>query len=172
MVRNSTNHGEVSIGDELWVATALLHREHPDQQDFTRHQIEDRIRRENIAGRFRPGVTPHIYLHAVANRPPKPGKLRMLFATSDDRRRLFRDGDPYDPARQGPTDHGGSRVAPDANQLPPRYRELLDWYFSAYSPRTVGPPVGDPILTLRGLGKAIWDEQPDEYVERLRAGWA
>ena len=171
MVRNSTGH-ELSIGDEVWVATALLHREHPDQPNFTRRQIEDRIRRENIVGRFRPGVTPHIYLHTVANRPPRPAKLRMLFAIAEDRRRLFRHGDPYDRDREGPTDRGGTRVTPDANQLPARYRELLDWYFSSYSPGAAGPQGGDPILALRGLGKTIWNEQPDEYVERLRAGWA
>ena len=33
-------------------------------------------------------------------------------------------------------------------------------------------PEQDPILELRGLGKAIWkDEHPDEYVRRLREGW-
>ena len=161
----------LSIGDEVWVATALLHRQHPDQPDFTRHEIEDRLRRENIVGRFRPGVTPHIYMHAVANRPPKPGKLRLLFATGDDRRRLFRAGDRYDPAREGPIEHGGTRVVPDAAQLPPRYRELIDWYFSEYSPSTPAAERGDPILALRGLGKAMWDERPDDYVERLRSGW-
>ena len=30
----------------------------------------------------------------------------------------------------------------------------------------------DPILSLRGLGKAVWaDEDPDAYVDRLREGW-
>ena len=37
---------------------------------------------------------------------------------------------------------------------------------------TVGKIEADPILSLRGLGKAIWaDEDPDAYVERLRDGW-
>jgi hypothetical protein len=49
---------------------------------------------------------------------------------------------------------------------------LIDWYFSEYSPKTTPPSLGrDPILALRGLGKAIWNETPDEYVQRLRAGW-
>ena len=31
---------------------------------------------------------------------------------------------------------------------------------------------GDPILSLRGLGKEIWqDEGADAYVKRLREGW-
>ena len=30
----------------------------------------------------------------------------------------------------------------------------------------------DPILALRGMGKAIWErEDADAYVERLRSGW-
>jgi len=30
----------------------------------------------------------------------------------------------------------------------------------------------DPILHLRGLGKEIWqDEEPDDYVRRLRESW-
>jgi hypothetical protein len=169
MVRNGRS--ELSIGDEVWIATARLHREHPEQPDFTRHQIEDRIRRDNIVGRFRPGVTPHIYLHAVANRPPNPGRLRILFATADDRRRLFRSGDTYDPARQGPTDQGGTRVVPDVAQLPLPYRELIDWYFASYSPRAEAGAQTDPILGLRGRGKGIWNEEPDAYVGRLRAGW-
>ena len=32
--------------------------------------------------------------------------------------------------------------------------------------------VDDPILALRGMGKAIWErEDADAYVERLRSGW-
>jgi hypothetical protein len=164
---------EITVGDELWVATALLHREHPDRTDFSTREIQDRVQRENLVGRVRPGVAPHLAVHAVANRPPNPGKLRLLFATGRDRRRLFRAGDPYDPARQGPTDHGGTRTVPYGADLPPRYRDLIDWYFSSYSPRTNNANgSGDPILRLRGMGKGTWDEAPDAYVQRQRADWS
>ena len=34
------------------------------------------------------------------------------------------------------------------------------------------PGETDPILSLRGTGKAIWaDEDADAYVERIREGW-
>ena len=167
---NGTN--QLTIGDEVWIATALLHREHPAQADFTRAQIEERVRSENIFGRFRAGVRPHIYVHAVANRPPNPGRLRMLFATGGDRRRLFRAGDPYHPDREGPADSGGRRVIPDREAIPQRYRDLVDWYLSAYSSGIPNGREVDPILALRGLGKSIWDEPADEYVQRLRADWA
>lgn len=168
----NSNTTELTVGDEVWIATALLHREHPERSDFTTHEIQDRVQRENVVGRVRRGVTPHVYLHAVANRPPNPGKLRLLFATGRDRRRLFRAGDPYDPARQGPTDRGGTRTVPDRANLPPRYHGLIDWYFSSYSPRITNGKSGDPILALRGLGKTTWDEAPDEYVQRQRAAWS
>ena len=160
----------IQVGDEVWIATALLHREHPERHDFTRAEIEERVRKEHLAGRFRPGVTPHIYLHCVANRPPNPRKLRMLTATSDDRRRLFRIGDEYDPGREGPIDRGGTRIVPERHALPEDYRYLVDWYFQTYSPPAANGSA-DPILGLRGLGREIWDEEPDAYVERVRAGW-
>ena len=162
---------DVQVGDEVWIATALLHRENPDRADFSRHEIEQRLRQEHVVDQFRPGVTPHIYLHCVANRPPNPRRLRMLTATDDDRRRLFRVGDPYDRGREGPLEHTGARIVPERASLPERYRPLIDWYFSTYSPAGRAPQQTDPILSLRGLGKGIWDEQPDEYVHRLRAGW-
>lgn len=162
---------DIQVGDEVWVACALLHRENPDQRDFTRAEIEHRLRKEHIAERFRAGVTPHIYLHCVANRPPNPRKLRMLTATSDDRRRLFRRGDAYDRGREGPIDRGGTRITPEGHSLPEAYRYLLDWYFSTYSPPATNGSA-DPILALRGLGREIWDEEPDAYVERVRAGWS
>lgn len=35
-----------------------------------------------------------------------------------------------------------------------------------------GSREADPILSLRGLGKAMWaSEEADAYVERLREGW-
>lgn len=52
----------------------------------------------------------------MANRPPNPGRLRMLFATGEDRRRLFQAGDQYHPDREGPEDKGGTRVIPIAKR--------------------------------------------------------
>lgn len=166
----------VTIGDEVWIATALLHREHPERDDFTVQEIEQRLRREGIAGGLRAGVRPHIYLHCVANREPNPNRARLLFATGKNRRRLFRRGDSYDPRREL------GREAPSRDDIPERYRFLLDWYLGEYSPnggaggaiaeQASAREEADPILRLRGLGKGLWrDEDPDEYVRRLREGW-
>lgn len=71
----------VSIADEVWIAAALLHREHPERDGFTARQ--------------RAGVATHASQHCVANRPSSPARLRLLFAISRSQCRLFRPGDAF-----------------------------------------------------------------------------
>ena len=155
----------ITLGDEVWIASALLHREHPDRSDFTVREIADQVRAEAAPGTVRPGILPHIYLHCVANYPPNPGRLCLLFATGKNTRRLFRPGDSRHPQRTG------GKTMPSREKLPERYRALLDWYLSQYVTQHQPDAEHDPILRLRGLGKEIWDEHPDHYVRRLREGW-
>src|SRR5689334_16404550 len=116
------------VADETWIATALLHIENPNSEDFTVAEIVERARRENITGHLRPGVYIHANTHAVANRPPQPSTLRMLFETAPNRRRLFRQGDESHAKREGKT-------KPEADQIPDQYRYLLDWYDSKFAPK-------------------------------------
>lgn len=156
----------VKVADEVWIATALLHRENPDREDFTVKEIKERARREAIQGYLRPGVYVHAFLHCVANKPPNPGRYRMLFATGKLRRRLFRNGDPYHPDREG------AKTIPSKDDIPADYHHLLDWYDTEYAPKGVNVDKTDPVLALRGLGKEIsTGEHPDDYVRRLREGW-
>ncbi|MCY4587396.1 MAG: hypothetical protein OXB98_15265 [Bryobacterales bacterium] len=155
----------IRVGDEVWIATALLHRENPDREDFEVQEIVERVGKLNLSGRLRGGVAPHAYLHCVANRPPKPNPYRMLYATGKSRRRLYRDGDPCHPERSG-------KVRPQRGEIPEEYRGLLDWYEKDYAQGAASDPRENPILSLWGVGKEIWrDEDPDEYVRRLREGW-
>ena len=153
------------IADEVWIATALLHRRHPDRDDFAVGEIVRQAEAEKVAdGPLRPGVQVHIYQHCVANKAPDSGRYRMLFETSKGRRRLFRPGDPCHPRRSAGKD------VPRDDEIPPAYRELIDWYRNEYAGG--GSREADPILSLRGLGKTMWaDEDADAYVERLREGW-
>jgi len=90
----------------------------------------------------------------------------MLYATGKLTRRLFRPGDSYHPAREG------GKIVPVPEEIPSQYRPLLDWYHEEYIRAAAHSPEQDSILALRGLGKEIWaDEDPDEYVRRLREGW-
>ena len=115
-------------------------------------------------GPLRPGVQVFAYLHGVANKAPNPGRDRILVETSKGRRRLFRPGDSYHPRR-------GGRAIPCADEIPAQYAELIHWYRREYVGE-IDRGTTDPILSLRGLGKAIWaGEAADAYVHRIREGW-
>lgn len=160
-----TTDQQPGVADEAWIATALLHREHPDRQDFTLQEIVRRA--AQIAGPepLRAGVRHHVSYHAVAQKRPNPGRHCLLFATARGRRRLFRPGDPRHPDRQG-------REVPRSDHLPPAYRSLIDWYRTVYTAEAGDAPP-DPILALRGAGRTLWaDEEADAYVSRLREGWS
>jgi hypothetical protein len=157
---------KVKVADEVWIAAALLQRERADATDFTIEEIVDRARREGLHQPLRPGVYVHVVQHCVANRPPNPGRYRMLFETSEGRRRLYRIGDSYHPDRKD------SKITPDSEDLPAEYAELLDWYHEWCAAARRNLAETDPLLQARGSGKHIWaDEHADEYVNRLRDGW-
>jgi hypothetical protein len=151
----------VKVADEVWIATALLHREHPEAADFSIDEIVGRVRQEGLHKPLRPVVS-----HCVANRAPNPGRYRMLFETLEGRRRLYRPSDPYHPSREG------SKMTPDMDELPSGYRDLLDWYRDWTEKAVEDLVKNDPLLQARGSGKHLWaDEHADEYVRRLREGW-
>ena len=157
---------QIKVADEVWVATALLHREHPRQTDFAIEEIMQRAAEEAGKHPLRPGVYVHIVQHCVANRPPNPGRYRMLFETSPGRRRLFRNADAYHPARER------AKTVPAREEMPPEHRDLLDWYKKWNQDSLEDKIKNDPLLALRGSGKELWaDEHADEYVRRLREGW-
>lgn len=116
----------VKVADEVWIATALLHKEHPTEEAFTVGQIVDRAYQEALHQPLRPGVQVHASQHCVANKRPNPGNYRMLYALPGGRRRLFRGGDDYHPYREG------GKITPSPDAVPPRYAKLIDWYHSTY----------------------------------------
>jgi len=156
----------IRVADQAWIATALLHREHPDRRDFSIEEIIQRARQEQWSPELPPGVKHHASFHAVANKEPNPADHRMLFATGRGTRRLYRPGDPAHPQRKG-------KIVPRRDQIPPRYHFLLEWYESEFAKAGLDQQASpDPILGLLGLGSEIWqDESPDGYVRRLREGW-
>ena len=157
----------IRVADEVWIAMASLHRSHPKRADFAIDEIVKQAETANVTGvaPLRPGVKVHVYLHCVANKPPNPGRYRMLLETSAGRRRLYRPGDPCHPRRMA-----GKHV-PKRGEIPECYRELIDWYVSGYAARA-GDKARDLVLALRGMGKQIWaNETADDYVHRQRSGW-
>jgi hypothetical protein len=158
---------EVLVADECWIALASLHRSKPQRASFSAQEILERLKQEKACPELRPGVPPHIYLHNVANLKPNSARYRMFYRLADGTYRLFRPGDDFDPTRRGKT-------CPDRMELPPRYRELLDWYEQEYCSSSLESlEESDPILGMVGVGKEIWaDEGGDAFVARERAGWS
>jgi hypothetical protein len=157
---------QLKVADEVWIAAALLHREKAECADFSIEEIVERARREALHEPLRPGVYVHVVQHCVANRPPNPGRYRMLVETSEGRRRLYRVGDSYHPQREG------GKLCPDPEEVPPAYVELLNWYKDWCEEAARNAAENDPLLQAQGSGKEIWaDEHADEYVRRLREGW-
>jgi hypothetical protein len=164
-VTGVANRSQLRVADEVWIATALLQRENPRKEDFAIEEIVERARSEHLSVPFRPGVYVHVVQHCVANRPPNPARYRMLFETSPGRRRLFRKGDIAHPGRDG-------KIVPDREAMPPSYSSLLTWYRQWFEAASEQSLKQDPLLTLRGDGKALWaNEHADEYVRRIREGW-
>jgi len=156
----------LKVADEVWIVTALLHREQPGRPDFTVEEIVERAKRAGLSRPLRPGFYVHVVQHCVANRPPNPGRYRMLFETAPGRRRLFRKGDSYHPEREG------AKMTPSREDLPLGYSGLLAWYGEWCSAAVNNAPKADPLLLLRGSGKQLWaGEHADDYVRRLREGW-
>jgi hypothetical protein len=157
---------KVKVADEVWIIVALLHSEQPHRNDFAVDEIMQRVHEEKLTETLRPGVYVHVIQHCVANRPPNPGRYRILFETSWGHRRLFRPGDTYHPAREG------GKIIPSREDLPERCRGLLNWY-QEWSTRSVREATErDPLLQLRGSGRFLWaKEHADDYVRRLREGW-
>ena len=154
------------VADEVWIAVALLHREHPDRSDFSIDEIVARAQRENIHGSLRPGVYVHTVQHCVANRPPNPARYRMLLETAPGRRRIFRMGDSYYPGREG------GKITPVANDMPHGYSSLLSWYAEWCQATAKSEVLRDPLLSLAGSGRHLWaEEHADDYVRRLRESW-
>lgn len=115
----------IKIADVAWIATALLHHERPEAQDFSRKEILKRAH-EEFPEDMRPGVAAHVSFHSVASKPPQRNRIRMLHETAHGRRRLYRPGDPAHAGRTG-------KSHPIRDEIPAKYHYLIDWYVNEYS---------------------------------------
>lgn len=152
----------LKAADAVWVATSLLHQRNPSRASFQVAEIVAEVRALELTDRDEGSIYVHANQHCVATRKPNPAKLKMLVETAGGERRLFREGDAFHHGRDG-------RIAPKASDLSEEYRGLLDWYQRwCAEPRHVGTRI-DPLLALRGSGRALWaNEHADAYLENLR----
>lgn len=117
----------LKIADLVWVAMALLHREHPERTDFSKKEIQERAMQEDAETAARPGISLHISTHCVASKSASPAKHKMLTRTRAGRRRLYREGDDTHADRQ----RGATCPLPE--DLPEKYQSLIDWYRTEYN---------------------------------------
>jgi hypothetical protein len=164
---------DLFLADRIWIAVALLHREYPGREDFSRDEIRRKLDESGLAnGTERGSVNAHLKEHLVANVPPSSSKYRMLYETTPGGNlRLFRPGDfTYATRNQK---RKPSKTVPKREEIPEQYRQLLNWYEEwskeAQTPNASINWEDDPLIRLIGSGKHIWaDEHADEYVENLR----
>src|ERR1019366_9513442 len=99
VMANTATQTALKVADEVWIAAALLPRERPQAADFAVEKVAGPAKREGLHKPLRRGVYVHVIEHSVANRPPNPGRYRMLFYAGPRRRRVFSRGDSYHPER-------------------------------------------------------------------------
>lgn len=164
---------DLLLADRIWIAVALLHRAHPERQDFSKSEIRRKLDDSGLANGTEPGsVNAHLNEHLVANVPPSKSKYRMLYETNPDGNlRLFRQGDFTFATRY--QRRKPSKTVPKRDEIPQQYWHLLDWYETwSKQPHAPDAPIhweDDPLIRLIGSGKHISaDEHADEYVENLR----
>ena len=185
----STINAEVSCAVEVFLATALLHKEQPGRSEFTIQEIVTRAARENITGELRSGIQVHASQHCVANKAPNPAKHKMIFATGKHTRRLLLPEDDLHPGRTG-------KIFPDPGEVPEKYLPLLEWAQQRFDQgitsrnhaglipnnseaKSINRPAAETprrhlqnLLDLRLAGAHLANgEDPDDYVRRLREGW-
>jgi len=149
----------MKVADEVWVSTALLHREHPERERFSVAEIKQRWRQECGKQPVRTGFQIHLSSHCLANRPKDPATHRMLQDVGRGLRRLHRISDPCHGDRQN------GKVRPDKWDLPAEYQTLVDWYDTVYS-KPPSPPASAPA----GINPvSLWQSHPESS---LPAAWS
>lgn len=116
----------VKAADQIWIALALLLKEHPERDDFSPEEIKGKLLQEFGLVYAPTTIFTHISKHCVASEPPNPARYRILTRTSRGRYRLFRPEDYYHPEREN------GKIMPSAKEIPAKHLFLLDWYKSEH----------------------------------------
>ena len=159
---------EMKSADLVWLATAELQRAQKDRAGFSPDEIlKTALGIEPNLGFSINTIRTHISRHCVANLPPAGATHRMLTRNPNGAYRLYRHGDEYHPAR------AGGKTCPDANAIPSKYQDLMEWFQREYDYQPGLTPGEDPLLALRGLGKELWKELGggEKFIRELRANW-
>lgn len=131
--------------DIIWIATARLHiRNRENRAVFTIPEITNEVKSLglNVSPQT---INQYISSHCVANTRASPDNHCYLYRVDTGKYRLYRPGDfVYTSRKYG-------KEVPEAETMPKRFRELLDWYnneyckqktkeFETLSPKVESPP--------------------------------
>ena len=157
---------KLKVADEVWIAVALLHREHLRLPIFPLKKSLTVLGGKASTNLFVPGST--FTSSCIAS--PIARRTRAATVCLSKRRRAadasFAEEMPIIRTAQTQKSVRNPRICPLG------YVDLLDWYrdWSIAASRSLVE--ADPLLQARGSGKHLWaDEHADEYVRRLREGW-
>ena len=155
---------KLSIGDTIWLATALLHDAQPLAAGFAHETILRKVAQLNPSLNPR-SVSTHLSTHCVASKNANPATLRILSENPDGSLRLFRAGDSFHPTRRA------GRTGPKPNSLPPQYIHLLQSTTADPSRKLDASRPEDPILAISGVGKEMWKKLGggEAFIRALRA---
>lgn len=158
----------MKAADLVWLATARLQVERTERSGFTPEEILKKVlEMEPDNGFSQNTLRTHISRHCVANLPPAGPPHRMLTRNPGGTYRLYRSTDEFHPARA----HG--KTCPEAEAIPAKYKDLVDWFHREYDRRPEPATAEDPLLVLRGLGKEVWKKLGggERFIRDLRANW-
>jgi len=144
-----------------WLATALLHTENKDRDSFQIKEIFQKIRDEDLIQTSDNTLMAHITVHCVANTKPWPNIHRKLLRVSPGRYRLYKDGDDYHPSREG------GQSAPSADEVPVKYRDLIEWYNAKYNVGTEPKKSKSAGLTVTPVEEDGRAKIPANILERI-----
>jgi len=116
----------ISAANLVWIATALLHAENKEKVVFQVKQIFQKAKDLGLSTVVDETLMMHISLHCVANAKAQPNTHRKLYRIAPGWYRLYKPNDQYDPSREK------GRIAPLAEEIPEKYRWLVDWYNNEY----------------------------------------
>ncbi len=119
--------GSISTAVAVWIATAMLHKEHGIHETFSNQTIIGKVRQQKLCGVSHKTISDHVAGHCVANAPTTtPSTHRKLYRVAPGMYRLYRRGEPFHRTREYCKD------APAVHLLPEEYKNLRGWYDDEY----------------------------------------
>ena len=133
-MRHLSRNPSLTMPEAVWIATAILHKDHGADELFTVGQIADTVADRSVYSKppSKTSLQTAITGTCVANTNAASANHRLLYRAKPGKYRLYHKGDDYHKSRKG------GLTCPKPDSLPPKYRELVKWYKKIYNKREMG----------------------------------